>query len=185
MSPLTHIFNLSLSSGIFPNSLKIAKIVPIHKKDDPSLIENYRPISILPAISKILEKIAYNRLYKFLTDNNLLNTNQFGFRKGYSTDYAIIQSCDKIIDTLVRKEHIIIGIFLDLSKAFDTIDHKIIINKLSYYGVRGIILSWFNDYLSNRKQYVNFRSNNSSKSDITCGVSQGSILGPLLFLNIY
>ena len=81
----------------------------------------------------------------------------------------------------MRKEHII-GIFLDLSKAFDTIDHKILINKLSYYGVRGIILSWFNDYLSNRKQYVNFRSNNSSKSDITCGVPQGSILGPLLFL---
>ena len=184
VSPLTHIFNLSLSSGIFPNSLKIAKIVPIHKKDDPSLIENYRPISILPAISKILEKIAYNRLYKFLTDNNLLNTNQFGFRKGYSTDYAIIQSCDKIIDTLVRKEHII-GIFLDLSKAFDTIDHKILINKLSYYGVRGIILSWFNDYLSNRKQYVNFLSNNSSKSDITCGVPPGINPRSTSFFNIY
>ena len=141
-SPLTHIVNLSFISGVFPNSLKIAKIVPIFKKDDPAQVENYRPISLLPAISKILEKIAYIRLYKFLNENNLLNSNQFGFRSGYSTDYAIIQSCDKIINTLAKKEHII-GIFLDLSKAFDTIDHHILIYKLSTYGIRGIILSWF------------------------------------------
>ena len=181
MSPLNHIFNLSFTSGIFPDAMKIAKIIPIFKNDDPTEIKNYRPISLLPILSKVLEKLAYNRLFKFLTDNNLLNPNQFGFRKGYSTEYAIIQSCDKIINTLAKKEHII-GIFLDLSKAFDTIDHKILIHKLSKLGVRGIILSWFENYLSNRKQYVAFHSFNSSRLNITCGVPQGSILGPLLFL---
>ena len=181
VSPLNHIFNLSFTSGIFPDAMKIAKIIPIFKNDDPTEIKNYRPISLLPILSKVLEKLAYNRLYKFLTDNNLLNPNQFGFRKGYSTEYAIIQSCDKIINTLAKKEHII-GIFLDLSKAFDNIDHKILIHKLSKLGVRGIILSWFENYLSNRKQYVAFHSFNSSRLNITCGVPQGSILGPLLFL---
>ena len=181
VSPLTHICNLSFTSGVFPNSLKIAKVIPIYKKDDPSQMNNYRPISLLPAISKILEKIAYERLYKFLNENHILNSNQFGFRQGYSTDYAIIQTCDKIIDTLSKKEHII-GIFLDLSKAFDTIDHNILIRKLSNYGIRGIILSWFKDYLSNRKQFVSYRSCNSFKSTLSCGVPQGSILGPLLFL---
>ena len=134
---------------------------------------------------KSLKKIAYIRLYKFLNENNLLNSNQFGFRNGYSTDYAIIQSCDKIIDTLAKKEHII-GIFLDLSKAFDTIDHHILIHKLSNYGIRGIILSWFKNYLSNRKQFVNFefapQKKKSSRTDVICGeVPQGSILGPLFF----
>ena len=181
VSPLNHVFNLSFTSGIFPDAMKIAKVIPVFKKDDPAEIKNYRPISLLPILSKVLEKLAYKRLYKFLTDNNLLNPNQFGFRKGYSTEYAIIQSCDKIINTSAKKEHII-GIFLDLSKAFDTIDHKILINKLNKLGIRGIILSWFENYLYNRKQYVSFHSHNSSRSNITCGVPQGSILGPLLFL---
>ena len=181
ISPLTYIFNLSFTSGIFPDAMKIAKVIPVFKKDDPALVKNYRPISLLPVLSKILEKLAYNRLYKFLLDNNLLNPNQFGFRKGYSTEYAIIQSCDEIIKTLSNKEHIV-GIFLDLSKAFDTIDHQILIHKLSKMGVRGIILSWFKNYLSNRKQFVEFQSKISSYSNITCGVPQGSILGPLLFL---
>jgi len=161
--------------------MKIAKVIPIFKKDDPAEVKNYRPISLLPVISKILERLAYNRLYKFLIDNNLLNPNQFGFRKGYSTEYAIIQSCDTIINTLSRKEHII-GIFLDLSKAFDTIDHQILIHKLSKLGVRGIVLSWFQNYLTNRKQFVTVQSKTSSRSNMICGVPQGSILGPLLFL---
>ena len=181
VSPLNHIFNLSFCSGIFPDSMKIAKVIPIFKKDDPTEIKNYRPISLLPVLSKLLERLAYDRLHKFLVENNLLNPNQFGFRKGYSTEYAIIQSYDNIINSLANKEHII-GIFLDLSKAFDTIDHKILINKLSKLGVRGVILSWFKNYLSNRKQFVVFQSNISLRLNITCGVPQGSILGPLLFL---
>ena len=181
VTPITHICNLSLSTGIFPNSLKIAKIIPIYKKDDASQIKNYRPISLLPVISKILEKIAYERLYKFLIDNHILNPVQFGFRKGFSTDFAIIQTCDKIINSLANKMHII-GVFMDLSKAFDTINHEILLKKLHNYGIRGTVLSWFRDYLFHRQQYVAFHSSTSSKSYITCGVPQGSILGPLLFL---
>ena len=113
--------------------------------------------------------------------NNLLVPNQFGFRKGHSTDYAIIQLYDKIIDSFSNKEHII-GIFMDLSKAFDTIDHLILLHKLESYGIRGQSLSWFKDYLHNRKQFVVFNSNESFKQNIQCGVPQGSILGPLLFL---
>ena len=181
-TPLSYIFNLSLSSGICPNSLKIAKVIPIFKrKDDPSLLTNYRPISLLPSISKILEKIIHKRLYIFLHVNDLLIPNQFGFRKGHSTDLAIIQLLDKITDSFANKKHLI-GIFMDLSKAFDTIDHDILIYKLKRYGIRGLALSWIIDYLSNRKQYVLYKSSKSQNSNIVCGVPQGSILGPLLFL---
>ena len=180
-SPLLHIFNLSLSQGIFPDPLKIAKIIPIYKKDDQSNIANYRPISLLPSISKILEKIAYKRLYSFLNMNNLLIPNQYGFRKNHSTDYAILQLSDKIIDSIAKKEHTV-GVFMDLSKAFDTMDHCILIRKLKTYGVRGTVLSWFEDYLRNRQQYVIFKSKKSNISTVKCGVPQGSILGPLLFL---
>ena len=177
VSPLTHIFNLSLSSGIFPDSLKIARVIPIYKKDDPAQIINYRPISLLPSISKILEKIAYKRLYSFLNINNILIPNQYGFRKNYSTDYAILKLIDEITDSLSKR-----NIFMDLSKAFDTIDHNILIQKLKAYGVRGKALSWFEDYLRNRRQFVSFKSKTSSVSTVKCGVPQGSILGPLLFL---
>ena len=180
-SPLTYIFNLSLSTGQCPNSLKLAKIIPIYKKDDPSLISNYRPISLLPSISKVLEKIVYKRLFNFLNDNNLLIPNQFGFRKGCSTDYAILDLYDKITESISNKEHTI-GIFMDLSKAIDRIDHKILLYKLKLYGVRGLALDWFEDYLNNRQQYVHFQSIDSQRLPITCGVPQGSILGPLLFL---
>ena len=129
-SKITHIFNLSLSTGKCPNSLKLAKVIPIYKKDDPSLINNYRLISLLPSLS-----IIFKRLYNFLKQNNLLIPNQFGFRKHNSTDYAILQLCDNIIESFSNKEHLI-AIFMDLSKAFDTIDHQILIRKLYYYGIR-------------------------------------------------
>ena len=149
--PLEYIFNLSLSNGICPNVFKIAKVIPIHKKDDQKNVTNYRPISLLPSISKVLEKIMYKRLNSFLLVNNILNSSQFGFRKNFSTELAIIQLLDKIIDSLSRKEHII-AIFMDLSKAFDTIDHNILLYKLKNYGIRGIALSWFKSYLSDRQQ---------------------------------
>ena len=181
IDPLIHISNLSITSGTCPDSLKIAKVIPIFKKDDSSLISNYRPISILPAISKILEKILYTRLYEFVNNNNLIHSNQYGFRKLHSTDFAIVQLCDEIVHALSRKEHCV-GVFKDLSKAFDTIDHLILKYKLNNYGVRGTALEWFQSYLTNRKQYVSFQSNDSQKMTIKCGVPQGSILGPLLFL---
>ena len=140
VDPLLYIFNLSITSGACPDSLKIAKVIPIFKKDDSSLMSNYRPISPLPAISKILEKILYERLYNFVTSNSLIDPNQFGFRKLHSTDFAIIQLCDKITHALSKKEHCV-GVFKDLSKAFDTIDHPILTYKLNNYGVRGTALS--------------------------------------------
>ena len=181
VSPLEYIFNLSLSTGCCPDLLKIAKVIPIYKKDDSSLVTNYRPISLLPCISKILEKIVYKRLNSFLTSNNILNPSQFGFRKKYSTDFAITKLLDKVIQSLSKKEHVI-ALFMDLSKAFDTIDHDILLYKLNNYGIRGIVLSWLKSYLSNRQQFVSINNVESSRLNIKCGVPQGSILGPLLFL---
>ena len=180
-SPLEHIFNLSLSTRICPDSLKTAKVVPVFKKDDPTKISNYRPISLLPSISKILERLVYTRLESFLSVNNILNPSQFGFRKKFSTDLAIAHLLDKITSAFAKKEHVI-AIFMDLSKAFDTINHDILLHKLRNYGIRGTALSWFKSYLSNRQQYVLNDKNKSSMLNIRCGVPQGSILGPLLFL---
>jgi hypothetical protein len=179
--PLAFIFNLSLSTGQFPDQLKIAKIVPIFKSDDKTNISNYRPIYVLPFISKILEKIMYIRLLDYLKSSDILVPNQFGFREKHSTYMAILKLVDDISEELNNKNYSI-GIFIDLSKAFDTIDHKLLINKMQYYGIRGIVLDWFKSYLSNRVQYVNINNSNSSCLSITCGVPQGSILGPLLFI---
>ena len=180
-SPLTHIINQSLLQGVFPDLLKIAKVIPIFKKDDSHEISNYRPISILPSISKVLEKIVYNRLINFVNTHQILNLNQYGFRKNHSTDLALVQIYDKITNAIANKEHVI-GIFLDLSKAFDTLDHNILLQKLSFYGIRSQVLSYLKDYLTNRKQYVKFNCLNSDLLSVNCGVPQGSILGPLLFL---
>ena len=122
--PLEHIFNLSLSTGCCPDLLKLAKVIPIFKKDDPTQVTNYRPISLLPCISKILEKIVYKRLDSFLSLYKILNSAQFGFRKKFSTNFAINKLLDSVINSLSKKDHII-AIFMDLSKAFDTIDHNI------------------------------------------------------------
>ena len=125
--PLTHIFNLSISTGQCPNSFKIAKVIPIYKKDDPSLFTNYRPISLLPSISIFLEKIIHKRLYTFLNNNNLLISNQFGFRKGHSTDYAIVQLLNKITESFTKKRTNYWNSYEYLSKGFDTIDHDILV----------------------------------------------------------
>ena len=178
---LTHTINQSLCTGIFPSSLKIAKISPIFKKGDPHLTDNYRPISLLPIISKIFEKVVFLQLYDYLIKYNLLYDSQYGFRKFHSTEFAALEFTDKIIYNLDQGK-IPLAIYLDLSKAFDTIDHSILINKLQYYGVTGMSLYWFQSYLSDRKQYVQYKDSNSSFSSITTGVPQGSILGPLLFI---
>ena len=179
--PLAHIFNLSLSTGIFPSALKIAKVIPVFKKDDPHTFSNYRPISLLPCFSKILERLIYNRLDNFLTLHNILHPNQYGFRNRHSTDLALIDIYDKISSAL-NKSHHTIGIFLDLSKAFDTIDHSILLTKLYHYGIRGIPLALLSNYLSDRQQFTSFGSHSSGFLPVACGVPQGSILGPLLFL---
>ena len=169
---LSHISNRSLLTGIVPSQLKIAKVNQI--------FSNYRSISILPSISKILEKITYNRLLDFVTKNEIFSPHQYGFRPNRSTYMAIYDLYCKITSDLDNK-HYSLGIFLDLSKTFDTLNHDIL-DKLYAYGIRGLANSWIKNYLSDRKQYVSYNNTNSAFNDIICGVPQGSILWPLLFL---
>jgi hypothetical protein len=178
---ICYIFNRSLSSGIVPSILKTAKVNPIFKSGDKHQFTNYRPISILPSISKILERIVYNQIYQFITKHNILSNNQFGFRKSRSTYMAINRLYDTITTALDHKLFTL-GIFLDLSKAFDTLNHSILLQKLNHYGIRGISNTWIKNYLSNRHQCTIFNEVKSPTKQITCGVPQGSILGPLLFL---
>ena len=179
--PLTHIINISLLYGVVPSAMKLAKITPIFKSGDTSIVGNYRPISLLPTFSKILERVVYIRLYKYLKTNHIITSSQYGFQNALSTELAILELQDRIAQGLASGSWCV-GLFLDLSKAFDTINHKILLNKLEKYGIVGHALNWFKDYLSNRQQYTSFNNSESSVMSISCGVPQGSILGPLLFL---
>lgn len=144
-------------------------------------MENYRPISLLSAVSKILEKIVFNKITHFLCKFNILNNFQHGFRKGKNTCSAILNFINRLYDNLDINNKCI-GLFMDLSKAFDLVDHKLLIEKLNKYGIRGKVNDWISSYLSNRKQVVDINNMRSSEMDINIGVPQGSILGPLLFL---
>lgn len=178
---LVHIFNLSLSNGQVPEVMKMAKVIPLFKKGDKLEPNNYRPISLLSSLSKILEKIIHKRTIAFLKNNNILSNSQFGFREKHSTSHALLSFVEKVANALDSSSHMV-GIFLDYSKAFDTINHNILLYKLSHYGIRGKALEWFRSYLSNRKQYVFLNGHSSDLQHITCGVPQGSLLGPLLFI---
>ena len=174
-------FNQFIESGTFPDILKIGKITPIFKKGDPRLLDNYRPVSMLPIFGKILEKVIYGRLYNYLTSMNIIYDKQFGFRKNHSTTHAINYSINKILKEVEDKKHVI-GVFIDLSKAFDTINHKKLLIKLEHYGIRGVCLNLIRSYLSNRTQFTNFQQILSDECPVEYGVPQGSVLGPLLFL---
>ena len=181
VTPLTYITNLSLIEGIFPSELKIAQVLPLYKNNDPMIFNNYRPISLLPFFSKLFERLMYNRLIDFIEKHHLLYQFQFGFRKNHSTFMALVILLEKITEALDNLEFAIC-ILIDFRKAFDTVEHNILLQKLYHYGIRGNALQWFNSYLSNRYQYVNYNNTSSDMKLITCGVLQGSILGPLLFL---
>ena len=179
--PQVHICNRSLVTCIFPSEFKIANVVPIYKSGDELVFSNYRPVSVLPVFSELLERLVYNRLSPHINDNKLLYEYQFGFQKGKSTHLAIMMLVDKITEALDQGKSVV-GVFLDFSKAFDTFDHNILLQKMNKYWICGVELQWFEDYLSNRMQCVTHNNHKSLHEKVNCGVPQGSILGPILFL---
>ena len=182
ISPLLSVlYNECMSDGIFPDDLKIGRISPIYKKDNEELLENYRPVSTLAVFGKIFEKIIYSRLYSFFQSQNTLYENQYGFRKNHSTSHALNFSVNYVESCLKKKQHVL-GIFIDLSKAFDTIPHQELLKKLENYGIRGNANNLIASYLSNRFQYVSVLDEDSEKLPVIYGVPQGSCLGPLLFI---
>ena len=179
--PLSHLFSLSVSTGVFPSKLKTSKTIPIYKAGDHTSCDNYRPISLLSSISKILEKVVATSLVNHLELNNLLYDNQYGFLRGRSTIHNVTKLTTKIAKELSEKKFVI-GIFLDLKKAFDTVSHEILLLKLSKMGITGTILDWFTSYLAGRSQYTEINGATSTSHPIDISVLQGSILGPILFL---
>ena len=179
--PLMNVFNNSITTGIVPESFKLAKVIPIFKKGSRQDLNNYRPISLLSVFNKILEKLIYKRLIAFIEDNGILSNKQFGFRTKHSTTQTILSIVNKI-QLAIEEGLFSCGIFLDLSKAFDTVNHNLLIQKLNYYGFHGIVLNWLKCYLSDRKQYVSLGCTESNVLPVSHSVPQGSVLGPLLFL---
>ena len=158
---LTLIINQSLSTGIFPDSLKTAKVIPIHKKDGKTIMSNYRPISILPVLSKIIESVMHSQLMHYFSENKLFSTQQYGFRPNRSTELAVLELMDRNIDNM-NKSRCPINIYVDLSKAFDSLDHNILLSKLKFYGLDDKAINLRRSYLSNRDQFVqlgNIKSN--------------------------
>ena len=178
---LTYFVNLSLRSGVFPDDWKQANVTPIFKKDDRQLKSNYRPVSLLNAFSKIIEKVVFTRIYNFLLDINFLYPLQSGFRPGDSTVNQLVYMVHKIYDAFEHGKEVRM-VYLDISKAFDRVWHKGLLLKLKSISIRDPLLGWLMSYLSHRKQRVVIDGQSSKWSTVSAGVPQGSVLGPLLFL---
>ena len=179
--PFLHVCNISFPKGVFPDALKIARVIPLFKSGDKHVFTNYRPVSLLPQFSKILEKIFNNRLDSFIEKNCILSECQYGFRNSRSTYMALMDLIENICESIDKKK-CVMAIFIDLKKAFDTIDHNILLDKLYHYGIRGISNDWIKSYLENRKQFVQYDDAISDYKEILCGVPQGLNLGPKLFI---
>ena len=179
--PLMLCCNKSFAEGVVPNKMKIAKIIPLHKKGSAQLCDNYRPISLLPTMSKVIEKIVYRRVTEHLSVNDILYYRQYGFRANHSTTDAV---CDLVSEILqgFDKEMSCLSVMIDLRKAFDSCDHSLMLKKLEKMGIRGDLLRWFTSYLSARTQYVSIANSSSDINNISVGVPQGSLLGVLLFV---
>ena len=180
--PLSYVFNLSIDKGIFPSKLKVSRTVPIFKDGQRDDLGNYRPISCLPVLSKIIEKIVANELHDYLESNDILYKFQFGFQPGKSSIHPLLHITNYIADAF-NNDEVVVGIFLDFKKAFDLVDHSILLMKLEKIGIKGSLLNWFKSYLENRRQFV-MVNNTLSTNELILNVSvpQGSILGPILFL---
>lgn len=179
--PLTHLINISFSSGIFPDALKISKVITLHKKGNAKDIKNYRPISLLSVFSKIYERLLYKRIYFFLESHKLISGTQHGFRAKHSTISALCSILDNVYGQLDSGNKVIAAM-VDLTKAFDCVNHECLLSKLETYGIRGLSNNLLRSYLNNRRQFVEFNGKKSSNLNFETGVPQGSVLGPLLFI---
>lgn len=178
---IARIINKCIDQAIWPDALKAAEIVPVYKSGDVHEISNYRPISLISNIAKIFEKAIHGRLLKFLNKHKILNINQFGFQKGINTSNAMDKVLHEIYSS-INKNKAVVATFIDLQKAFDTVDHKLLFTKLEKYGIRGLALRLLKSYLTNRTQKVKINDTLSEATTVEIGVPQGSVLGPLLFL---
>ena len=181
--PTSDLINLSFPSGTIPEIIKQAKVISIFKKGDQQNYNNYRPISLLSNINNIIEKLIHKQLYGFLENNNCLYVHQFGFRNNHSTNHALIRITEKITNALDDGK-ITCGVFLDLQKVFDTVDHQILLSKLEHYGIRGTPLNWFKSYLTNRHQFLLINNVQLETFFNEYGVPQCSVLSPLLSLTL-
>ena len=182
VTPLTHIINLSLTEGSFPESLKTSRVCPVFKQNDRQNMNNYRPISCLPVFSKIFEKVAYDQLSAYLISHNIIHPHQFGFQQGKNTTHALLHILNYITEAF-NENKFVVAIFLDLKKAFDMVNHDILLHKLRILGVRNNSLKWFFEYLFNRKMFTMVNGKLSINAKVLKrSVPQGSIIGPLLFL---